>query len=979
MFSVDRKYRYTGFNKAHAAMMKALYGSVTKADRSLLDCVTVGKDRSRFKRSLDRALAGESFVASTTLRSQHSGPLICRIAYIPLFGKRGTVIGVSAVATQNGQKRSGQHLTPGRKDLEREIFETEQRLRILSEASFEGIALSEGGIIFDCNDQFAALFGYGRTEPLRKDIMDLIAPESRPSVAEAISRNMLDRYDCVGLCKDGSRKLLSVRARAADIDGRSVRISIIRDITDQRRKDDILLQTQAALDMAPDAVHWVGPDAELIYVNNATCRSLGYTREELLSMRVFDIDPNFTRETWRDHWDKTRSLGVHTIQTTHIAKGGHAFPVEISINFMTYAGREFHSAFARDISERLRAQEAARASDLRMRAIVDEAPFGAHSYELLPGGDLVFLGGNRAADRILGIDHSVLVGKTIEKVFPELTRTPIPDAYREAALTGKRYETDQVDYDAGRVRGVYEIHAFQTGAMRMTVFFRDIRERKQMEAALRESEERYRLLVESSPTSILIHSGGRIVYANPAAQRLLGAHSPEELNGKDILTLVHPDFKQIVAQRAHDVLELKRPAPLIEETLIPLHGSPIEVEAMAVPFVYQDRPAVQLILNNITEQKRAADALRVSEDRLVKAQALAHVGNWEIDLRTRTIWGSDEALSVYGYDQSTHVLPLQLIQDATIPAYRTQLDVALRDLIAGKGEYDVDFQIQRHDTGAVRYIHSKAERILDDSGTPIKIRGVIQDITDRKQAEEEVRRLNVQLDHRVRERTAELEAANRELESFSYSVSHDLRAPLRGIDGWSQALIEDFSNQLNDQARTYLDRVRAESQRMGKLIDDLLKLSRLTRSSMIREQVDLSALASEITRRLRDSHPDRSVECLITPGLSCSGDPALVEIALTNLFDNAWKFTGSHPAARIEFGRTSTEGEEVFFIRDNGAGFDMKYAQKIFGVFQRMHKISEFPGTGIGLATTQRIIHRHGGRIWVEAQIEQGATFYFTL
>jgi light-regulated signal transduction histidine kinase (bacteriophytochrome) len=206
-----------------------------------------------------------------------------------------------------------------------------------------------------------------------------------------------------------------------------------------------------------------------------------------------------------------------------------------------------------------------------------------------------------------------------------------------------------------------------------------------------------------------------------------------------------------------------------------------------------------------------------------------------------------------------------------------------------------------------------------------------------------------------------------------------LRAPLRGIDGWSQALREDYYDRLDDRGREYIDRVRAEAQRLGRLIDDLLKLSRVTRAEMQQERVNLSGLAQAIVTRLRQLEPDRTVEFSLQPDLAVVGDPDLLEAALSNLLDNAFKFTGWRTAAHIEFGQIDMQGQRTFFVRDNGAGFDMAYAQKLFGAFQRLHKSSDFPGTGIGLATVQRIIHRHGGRIWAESAVDQGATFYFTL
>jgi len=235
------------------------------------------------------------------------------------------------------------------------------------------------------------------------------------------------------------------------------------------------------------------------------------------------------------------------------------------------------------------------------------------------------------------------------------------------------------------------------------------------------------------------------------------------------------------------------------------------------------------------------------------------------------------------------------------------------------------------------------------------------------------------LEQRVIDRTAQLEEANKELGAFSYSVSHDLRGPLRSIDGFSQALLEDYVEQLDAQGQNYLHRVRAASQRMAQLIDDLLMLSRMSREEVQREMVDLSALARSIVAELTDADAQRRVEACVSEGVSATGDPRLLRVVLENLLRNAWKFTGKHDSARIEFGVSQSNGKPVYFVRDDGAGFDMAYMDKLFGAFQRLHAATEFEGTGIGLATVQRIIHRHGGRVWAEAEVGKGATFHFTL
>lgn len=275
----------------------------------------------------------------------------------------------------------------------------------------------------------------------------------------------------------------------------------------------------------------------------------------------------------------------------------------------------------------------------------------------------------------------------------------------------------------------------------------------------------------------------------------------------------------------------------------------------------------------------------------------------------------------------------------------------------------------RHLNGTLTDVLYNASLYKDEHTNVIGVFAVARDVTAQKRAAQE-----------IRQRTADLQIANRELEAFSYSVSHDLRAPLRAIDGFSLALAEDYGDRLDDQGQNYLSRVRAATQRMGQLIDDMLALSRVTRTEMQREIIDLSAIATDVFSELQRSEPDRKIDWILAEGLLASGDSRLMRIVMVNLLGNAWKYTARQAQPTIEFNaQRNSEGKMEYFVRDNGVGFDMTYADKLFGVFQRLHTNAEFPGTGVGLAIVQRIIHRHGGQVRGVATPNQGATFYFTL
>lgn len=362
---------------------------------------------------------------------------------------------------------------------------------------------------------------------------------------------------------------------------------------------------------------------------------------------------------------------------------------------------------------------------------------------------------------------------------------------------------------------------------------------------------------------------------------------------------------------------------------------------------------------------------------LEHAEELAGVGFWEMDVRTGVLKWSEGLHAIYGTDPAASAPDRRAFFEMVHPDDRAAMREIFRRLSEQETVVDITFRIQRR--GEQRWLQARAERKTDRQLGTDHFLGVTRDITEEHRKAEEIERHAHELEEEVRRRTAQLDATNRELEAFSYSVSHDLRTPLRSIDGFSQALLEDYAEKLDADGRDYLERVRAATQRMGLLIDDLLTLSRVSRSDLHVRTVDLSALARQVLDELREQQPERQVECVIAPDLRAAGDPTLLGQVLQNLLGNAWKYTSRHATARIEFGRRVAGGEQEFFVRDDGAGFDPAHAGKLFSVFQRLHRVDEFEGTGVGLASVARIVHRHGGQVRAEGAVERGATFYFTL
>ncbi len=404
----------------------------------------------------------------------------------------------------------------------------------------------------------------------------------------------------------------------------------------------------------------------------------------------------------------------------------------------------------------------------------------------------------------------------------------------------------------------------------------------------------------------------------------------------------------------------------ISMTIFPLFKSTGEIEYVAA--TYKDETDITL----------ANERLRMNQETNQLAQQAARVATFEWNIQTGVNRWPPELEAMYGLAPGefgkTQQSWEQLVHPEDCAAAIKKVEQAFESFLPVEGEWRVVWP-----DGSVHWLVGRFQVFKDETGKPQRLLGVNLDITARKSAENEIRRLNENLEQLVLERTAQLRVANQELEAFSYSVAHDLRSPLRAINGFGSILIEDCADKVGPANQGYLKRIVAGASRMGEIIDTLLALARLTRAEPRWETVNLTALVRKIGEQLQSAEPTRHPELVVMDDLVALGDPQLLQVALENLLGNAWKFTSKRNAARIEFGCTEIDGKPTYFVRDNGSGFDMALAEKLFVPFRRLHTDEQFEGTGIGLATVQRIIHRHGGRIWAKAAEDKGAAFYFTL
>ncbi len=661
--------------------------------------------------------------------------------------------------------------------------------------------------------------------------------------------------------------------------------------------------------------------------------------------------------------------------------------------------------------------------------------------DLLPEGVLLvdaagqIAAANRRLEEMFGYAAGELTGRSVESLLPDSLRD-LHAAHRDGYNRHPRRREAGVGFELVGLRKngrefpveVALGPAIIAEAPHVAAVVSDISERKWAEEAVTEvvrrtaAEERRSLVMQTLPDAVLvIGRDGIIVDANARAEQVFG-YSPGELAGRPVTKLAPRRQREELAERLAAWIADPAAAPRwsVRSTALRKDGSEFPVETSAWRTVADGEPQITLVARDATERRDAEVELQLMQD---VARAVGEAAGLESALQAAldvicraTGWVCGEAWvpradgcalepahawfgtgkRLQGFREAGRALTFEpgeglpgRVWAAGTPEWIPDVSAApaavfSRARAAEEARLHVALGVPLVAGGevlAVIVFYMFRPRPEDHRLVEIvtAAAGQLGLVLHRKKLADDLRELNAELESRVALRTAELEAANRELEAFSYSVSHDLRAPLRAVDGFSQALIEDYGDRFDEAATGYVDRIRSGVQRMGDLIDALLNLSHVTRSELRRERVDLSRIAAAVARDLKRRHPTRRVTFRIRKGVTATADPRLMMNLMENLLGNAWKFTSRLPHAHIEFGTIEKDGATAYCVRDDGAGFDMRYVDKLFRAFQRLHGASEFPGTGVGLATVQRIVHRHGGRVWAEGQVEKGAAFCFTL
>jgi PAS domain S-box-containing protein len=893
----------------------------------------------------------------------------------PIFDKAGKVSGVVLVFRDQTEERAAQ----------KALKESETRYRTLFESMLNGFAycqmLYDGDrpidfIYLEVNKVFESLTGL-------KNVTGRKVTEIIPGIRES-DENLFEIYSRVAL--SGKPETIEIFIAALNAwysisvySPKKEYFIVVFDVITERKLSERLLQEsetkfKAIFENSHDAIG-VSKRGVTIFVNPAYLKLFGFENEnEITGKSVLEqISPKEHQRILE--YIRKRNSGADLpkfYETIGIRKNGIEFPFEVAIDTYFIDNDKYTIAIVRDITERKKAEEALLESEEKFRKAFSTSP---DSITITRKNDGMYVDANNGFTQIFGYSKEEIFGKTSleikiwsnnddrKKFIEELDAKGFIENFETKLYTkSRKLNTCLVSSAIIELNGIS--HIISTT--------RDITGRKLAEEALRESENKFRKIYEDGPFGMaMVNSQFRFIAANPAFCILIG-YSEMELQNKTIKDLTYPEDINADILNVKKLINKEIPIYKTEKRYVKKDGNVIWGSLTATAncdgngnFLYN-----LAIIEDITARKHAEEALRLKN--LVFDVSLA--ANSISNLNGIITEANHAFVEFWGYSNKNEVIGKSI---AYFLKYSNEAELVMNAL-QDKGEWEGEYTARRKDNSTF-IAHSTATVVKNETGAIIGYQSAVLDVTEKKKAEEEIKKLNESLEQRVIQRTMQLEEAVKELEAFSYSVSHDLRAPLRHISGFVDLLNEQYDDTLPEKGRYYLKNISESALQMGKLIDDLLQFSRTGRQEMKLTDIDINILLKEVLEEVKKDSKERIISWSIPALPNVYGDYSMVRLVLVNLLSNAVKYTSTRQEAEIEIGVSDSDKEFVFFIRDNGVGFDMKYAHKLFGVFQRLHSSEQFEGTGIGLANVRRIISKHGGRTWAEAELNKGATFYFTL
>ena len=921
------------------------------------------KDFPEMLDAMKRAFNGERVVVEVVVAGTHF-----RSWYSPHLDRNGEIAGLLGLSVDLTEQRQADE---ARKRSEELLSVT---LRSIGDAVIT--TDQDGGVTF-MNPTAEAATGWPLADAAGRPLEEVfdIRNEDTGQTVESPVKQVFREGVVVGLAnhtklvrRDGTElPIADSGAPIRDNNGEIVgAVLVFQDVTERRKTENELRERVKELQCLHDVSEVIDTvdDRDDMIAKVARCIPVGWQYPEITRARIlFDgqqhVSSDFDATPWLQSSDiivagqRRGAIDVFHLEERPTLDEGPFLEQE----------RQLIDSLARVVGEavqRRESEETLSESEGRYRTLTEAAQ------------DIIFISTherllyiNSAGAQFFGKPLDQVVGQSLDDLFPPGPLVQQRDAITKVLATGKPVNMVQrFELPSGDCWIDYTLVALSDNLVPDAVMgiARDVTEKIF-------AEQRHSAILRAALDGFgLVDTDGRYLEVNDSYLAMTGY-------SRDELLSMHVRDVEMVMSPQETAAQIEKIMTTGGDRFETRHrrkdGTEMDVE-VSVNVLPMEGGRMVVFVRDITERKRAENELRRYEH-IVSASddMLALLDSRYVYLAANT-----------AYMSAFNKRPDELIGSTVAQVFGEPffLDVikphADRSLAGETVRYEAWFEFPAYEP---RWMEIAYSPYFGDGTVPVGFTVNGRNITAQKRAEEEILKLNDDLEARVQQRTVELTAANRELETFAYSVSHDLRAPLRGIDGFSKALYDDYGDKLDDTGKDYIGRVRAGSQRMGKLIDDLLKLSRLTRTEMIRVRLDLGDLAATIIGELRHSEPDRQVDFTAAGRVEAHGDRALLSAALANLLGNAWKFTGQREHATIEFGVTERHGERVYYIRDNGAGFDMAYADKLFGAFQRLHDTTEFPGTGIGLAIVNRVILRHGGRMWAEGEVDKGATFYFTL